>query len=54
MSIINIIVAAISHYMGSTFLTWIVTAVILIVAFICLCKLSATERTVKRVYRYAS
>ena len=54
MSIINIVVAAISHYMGSTFLAWIVTAVILVVAFVLLSKLSATERIVKRVYRYAS
>lgn len=54
MSIINIVVAAISRYMGSTFLAWIVTAVILVVAFVLLSKLSATERIVKRVYRYAS
>jgi NADH-quinone oxidoreductase subunit H len=54
MSLINIVAAGIWHYMASKFLAWIVTAVILYIAFIILSKLSSKERLEKRVYRYAT
>jgi NADH-quinone oxidoreductase subunit H len=54
MSLINIVAAGIWHYMASKFLAWIVTAVILYVAFIILSKLSSKESLEKRVYRYAA
>lgn len=54
MSLINIVAAGIWHYMASKFLAWIVTAAILLIAFLILSKLSWKERLEKRVYRYAA
>jgi len=54
MSLINIVAAGIWHYMASKFLAWIVTAAILLIAFLILSKLSSKESLEKRVYRYAA
>jgi NADH-quinone oxidoreductase subunit H len=54
MSLINIVAVGIWHYMTSKFLAWILTAVILLIAFLILSKLSSKERIEKRVYRYAT
>jgi NADH-quinone oxidoreductase subunit H len=54
MSIINIVAVGISHFMVSKFLAWIVTAVILAIAFIVLSRLGGSQRIQPRTYRYAS
>jgi NADH-quinone oxidoreductase subunit H len=54
MSLINIVAVGIWHYMASKFLAWIVTAVLLLIAFLILSKLSSKESLEKRVYRYAA
>jgi NADH-quinone oxidoreductase subunit H len=54
MSIINIIVVGLVHYMASPVAAWIVSALVLVVAFVFLTRLSATEVIQKRTYRYAS
>lgn len=54
MSLINIVAVAIWHYMASKPLAWVVTAVLLLAAFVLLCRLSATQRIEKRQYRYVT
>ncbi len=54
MSIINIVAVGISHFMASKPLAWILTAVILAIAFTVLCRLGGTQQIGPRTYRYAS
>ena len=54
MSILNIGVVGLVHYMTSPIGAWIVSAVILVVAFLLLTKLNASDVIEKRSYRYAS
>jgi NADH-quinone oxidoreductase subunit H len=54
MSIINIVVVGIAHFMESKSLAWIVTAVILAIAFTVLSRLGGSQRIQPRTYRYAS
>ncbi len=54
LSIINIAVVGLVHYIGNPVTSWIVSAVILVVSFVGLSKLSATDVIEKRAYRYAA
>jgi NADH-quinone oxidoreductase subunit H len=54
MSILNIAVAGVVHYMTSPIWAWIVSAVILAVAFLLLVKLTSSDTIVKRTYRYST
>ena len=54
MSIVNIVAVGIWHFMDSKSLAWIVTEILLAVAFIVFARLSTTERLEKRRYRYIS
>jgi len=54
MSLINIVAVGLWHYMASKVLAWIVTAIILFVAYSILSRLSASETIERRTYRYAS
>ena len=54
MAILNIAVVGLVHFMDSPILGWIVSAVILAVAFIVLTKIGASDVIEKRTYRYAN
>jgi NADH-quinone oxidoreductase subunit H len=54
LSIINIAVVGGVHYIQSPVLSWIVSAVILVISFVVLARISATDVIEKRTYRYAS
>lgn len=54
MSILNIAVVGLVHFMASPILAWIISAIILAVAFIILTKFSASGVIEKRAYRYAN
>ena len=54
MSILNIGVVGLVHYMTSPIGAWVVSAVILVVVFLLLTKLNASDVIEKRSYRYAS
>jgi NADH-quinone oxidoreductase subunit H len=53
MSILNIAVVGLWHFMGNRFWAWIVSAVILAVAFLILVKLTSSNTITKRTYRFA-
>lgn len=54
MSLINIVAVAIWHYMASKPTAWVTTALLLLVSFIGLSRLSAKGTIEKRDYRYVS
>jgi len=54
MSLINIVVAGFTHYINHSLVAWVVSAVILIPAFLLLSRFSATEVIEKRQYRYST
>lgn len=54
MSILNIAVVGLWHFMSNKPLAWVVTAGILGVAFVILAKISAAGNIEKRTYRYAN
>ncbi|MCG3148004.1 MAG: NADH-quinone oxidoreductase subunit 8 [Verrucomicrobiae bacterium] len=54
MSILNIAVVGLWHFMGNKVLAWGVTAAILGLAFVILAKISAAGNIEKRTYRYAN
>ena len=54
MSILNIAVVGVCHFMGNKLLAWVVSAAILLVAFLILVKFTSDGTIEKRNYRYAS
>ena len=54
MSILNIVVVGVVHYMASPVWAWIMSAIILAVAFLILVKLTSAGNIEKRTYRYAN
>ena len=54
MSILNIAVVGLWHFMSNKPLAWVVTAGILVLAFVVLSKISAAGNIEKRTYRYVS
>jgi len=54
MSILNIAVVGLWHFMGNKAIAWVVTAGILATAFLILSKISAAGNIEKRTYRYAN
>ena len=54
MAVVNIVAVAIWYYLGGGFRGWVTTAVILLVFYLFLTRLSVTSKTEKREYRYVS
>ena len=54
MSILNIVVVGVVHYMASPVWAWIMSAIILAVAFLILVKITSAGNIEKRTYRYAN
>ena len=54
MSILNIAVVGVVHFMASPIWAWIVSAVVLLVAFLILVKMTSSNTIVKRTYRYST
>jgi NADH-quinone oxidoreductase subunit H len=54
MSLVNIVAVGLWHFIQPRWLGWIVTAVMLVIAFIVFSRASATEKFMKRQYRYVS
>jgi NADH-quinone oxidoreductase subunit H len=54
MSILNILVVGIVHYMTSPIWGWLFSAMVLLVAFLILVKLTSSNTIVKRTYRYST
>jgi NADH-quinone oxidoreductase subunit H len=54
MAILNIAVVGICHFMNNKIVAWVVSATILMVAFLLLVKLTSAGNIEKRTYRYAS
>ncbi len=53
MSIVNVLAAALYHFINPKPLAWVVTAVLLFIAWLVLTKVGAPQQIEKRVYRYA-
>lgn len=54
MALVNIVVVGIWHFMAAKWLAWIVTALLLAVAFVILSKIGSSQKIERRQYRYAS
>jgi hypothetical protein len=54
MSTVNIIAVAMWHFITIRPIAWVVTTLWLVLWFVTLSKLAATEKVEKREYRYAS